>query len=213
MNSQPWSNQIQKDKTLPIKGNSAFYFVHNPKNWEMYEFDISPQDKRKKADKLPLLLPSFSTLRITAGVNGVRDSGRPDPSIAVAKLQQDGMTVINPNDHDYLRLYPARGGTFYADKWTSIQILANEAIFEFDHDGFAEFRRHLILNGTIATPHKHFIQLLQISKQRSIDRIAMDQHIPERAIQLKKRQRDIRLLLEFKSRLESLGLDAYDLQV
>ena len=211
MKSQPWSNQVKKDERLPIRKNSPFYFVHNPKNWEMYFFKTSPIDKRKKEEDIPLLLPSFSTLRLTRGANGVRDGGRPDGSIPVSKLKDQGLTVLHPNDFDYLRLFPCLNGTYHTDKWTEIQVLGNEPIFEFDHDSFAEFRRMLIINGHIKKPHKHFIQLMQISKQRSIDRIAMDQHIPERAIQLKKRQSDMKALLSFSDRLKKLGVKAYEL--
>ena len=213
MKSQPWSNQVKSRETLPVAANSPYYFLHNVKNWEMYEFQLEPDGKRKKADVLPLLLPSFSTLRITGGVNGVRDGKNPDPSIAIAKMQNEGIQVFNPREFDYLRMFPARGGSYHTDKWTSVQVIGNEAIFEFDHKGFAEFRRDLILSLKIKLPHKHFIQLMKIGKQRSIDRIAQDQHIPERAIQLRKRQKEIQDLISFETRLQKLGVQAYELQV
>tara|TARA_R100000406_G_scaffold11227_1_gene7228 strand:+ start:11688 stop:12329 length:642 start_codon:yes stop_codon:yes gene_type:complete len=212
MNSQPWSNQVKNRESLPVASNSPYYFIHNVKNWEMYEFEFEFEDKRKKPDIVPLLLPMFTTLRITGGVNGVKDGKHPDPSIALAKMQNNGFTVLNPRDYDYLRMYPARGGSYHTDKWTSVQVIGNEPIFEFDHKGFAEFRRALILEGKIKLPHKHFIQLMKIRKQRSIDRIAQDQHIPERAIQLRKRQKQIQDLIAFESRLQKLGLSAYEMQ-
>ena len=213
MKSQPWSNQIKAEERLPIKANSPYHFTHSPRNWERYEFKLQPDDKRKKPESIHLLLPSFSTLRLTAGTNGVRDGRRPDPTLAISNLSEKGLKIIHATEYDYLRMYPARGGSFYSDKWTSIQVLGRDVIFDFDHDGFAEFRRKLILDGIIDLPHKHFIQLLKIRKQRAIDRIAQDQHIPERAIQLRARQAEIKAIIEFETRLNKLGLEAYDLQV
>lgn len=213
MKSQPWSNQIKADERLPIKANSPYHFVHNVRNWERYEFKLQADDKRKKPESIHLLLPSFSTMRLTAGVNGVRQGARPDAGFAIASIQEGGAKVLHASNYDYLRMYPARGGHYYTDKWTSLQVLGRDVIFDFDHDGFANFRRNLILDGQIDLPHKHFIQLLKIRKQRSIDRIAQDQHIPERAIQLKARQNEIRAIIEFETRLNNLGVKAYDLQV
>jgi len=213
MKSQPWSNKIKAEERLPIRANSPYHFMHSPRNWERYEFKLQKDDKRKKPESIHLLLPSFSTMRLTAGVNGVRDGARPDAGLAIANANQKGIKILHANEYDYLRMYPARGGHYYTDKWTSIQVLGRDVIFDFDHNAFAEFRRKLILDGKIDLPHKHFIQILKIRKQRAIDRIAQDQHIPERAIQLKARQNEIRAIIEFESRLNKLGIDAYDLQV
>lgn len=213
MKSQPWSNKIKAEKRLPIRANSPYHFTHSPRNWERYEFKLQPNDKRKKTESIHLLLPSFSTLRLTMGVNGVRGGTRADAGLAIANLEDKGMKILNAHDYDYLRMYPARGGNYYSDKWTSVQVLGRDVIFDFDHEGFADFRRNLILEGKIDLPHKHFIQLLKIRKQRAIDRIAQDQHIPERAIQLRARQAEIRAIIEFETRLKKLGLEAYDLQI
>jgi hypothetical protein len=213
MKSQPWSNKIKAEERLPIRANSPFHFTHSPRNWERYEFKLQPNDKRKKAESIHLLLPSFSTLRLTMGVNGVRGGARPDAGLAISNLKDKGMKILDAADYDYLRMYPARGGSYYSDKWTTVQVLGRDVIFDFNHEGFADFRRKLILDGKIDLPHKHFIQLLKIRKQRAIDRIAQDQHIPERAIQLRARQAEIRAIIEFETRLNKLGIDAYDLQI
>ena len=213
MQSQPWSNQIKQSEHLPLRGNSAFIFTHNPSNWEMYRFIIENEDKRKKPVEHAVLLPLFTSLRVTGGVNGVRDGGKPDPSIAIAKATQNGITVLHPNQYDYLRLYKARSGTYHTDIWTKIEVLGGQCVFEFDHEAFAYWRLDLILKGTIKPPHKHFIQLLQMGRQRSIDRLALDQHIPERALKLKQKQEDIRALMDFKERLENVGLEVYNFKL
>jgi hypothetical protein len=209
MQAQPWSNKLKQSEHLPIKGNSAFIFTHKPSNWELYKFIIEGDDKRKKAIEKPILLPLFTSLRITGGCNGVRDGVKPDPSIAIAKANQEGLTVLHPNQYDYLRLYPARTGTYHTDIWTKIDVLGGQCVFEFDHEGFANWRRELVVKGIIKPPHKHFVQLLQMSRQRAIDRLALDQHIPERALKLKQKQEDIRAIMDFKERLLKDGIEVY----
>ena len=210
MQAQPWSNKIKQNEHLPLRGNSAFIFTHSPNNWELYRFTIENEDKRKKATEYAVLLPLFTSLSVTGGVNGVRDGARPDPSVAVAKATQNGLTVLHPNQYDYLRLYPARTGTYHTDIWTKIEVLGGQCVFEFDHEAFAYWRLELIKNGTIKPPHRHFVQLLQMSRQRSIDRLALDQHIPERALKLKRKQDDMRAIMDFKERLEAVGLEVYN---
>ena len=210
MQAQPWSNQILQNETLPLTSNSAFLYLHNPKNWELYYYNVPTTTKRKKTQKKPILLPSFSALQITGGVNGVRDGARPDPSVAIAKYRRSGVTVILPEDHDYIRVYKGRRGNYHTDKWTKITVLGGECIFEFDHDGFAKFRIDLIKKNVIDLPHNHFIQLLQMELQRSVDRLALDQHIPERAIKLKKKQQDLAAIIEFKNLLKEKGIKAYE---
>jgi len=202
--AQPWSENKATRQVLPLKRNSRFFFIHNPKNWELYRFE-----RGKKIIKC--LLPSFSSLRVTAGTNGIRENGAaPDSAVTRTRYNDQGVKVLNPNDHDYLRVYECRKGAYYTDKWTKIEIIGNTPVFTYDHAGFAEFRRELVLNGHIKPPHPAFMKLMLINTQRIIDKYSLDQHIPERAIKLKAKQEDYKAIKDFQSLLAKEGVNCYE---
>jgi len=202
--AQPWTQNKATRKVLPLKRNSRFFFIHNPKNWELYRF------KRGKKT-VNCLLPSFSSLRVTAGTNGIRENGAaPDSAVTRTRYNDQGVKVLNPVEHDYLRVYECHKGSYYTDKWTKIEIIGNTPIFSYDHEGFAEFRRNLVLDGHIKLPHEAFMKLMLINTQRLIDKYALDQHIPERAIKLKARQEDFKAIKDFQALLKDQGVKCYD---
>ena len=203
--AQPWSPKNHSQSTLlPLKSNSRFFWTHNPKNWDLFHFT-----RGKKM--IPCLLPSLGNLPVVAGTNGIQQNGRlADSSHTRTVLADRGLTVLNPAEHDYLCVYQCKNGSYYADKWTKIEVIAGTPVFTYDHEGLAEFRRHLVLDGHIKPPHEAFIKLMLINAQRIIDKYSLDQHIPERALKMKAKQEDYKSIKSFMALLSKEGVKCYD---
>ena len=178
-------------------------YMHHPKNWTLH---VIKEDKKSK----PMFLPEFSVLRLTAGVNLVRRNGnRINSSVAVANLQDEGFTVIDPNKHDYLRVYPCMNGNRYEDAFTKFEQVGGTLIRTYDHDGLIEFKRNLMRTGVIAPPHEHFIKLMILDNQRLIDKYAQLTHNPNHEALYKKAVQKDKDLKQAKQALKKNGVDAY----
>ena len=183
--AQPWQQQQQASVVIPTRSNNRFFYKHHPKNWELYYFDVV-NTKTKKKDKKPVWLPDLQTHHETPGVNGSRGyKANPDSGMARVRLQDNGITVLHPNQHDYLRSYPARGGQYWATKFANLESLGGELVITFDSEAFAQWRLELMQSGALRIPHKQFLQRKQAEIQRRIERHTRSQHIPEIAAKLK----------------------------
>lgn len=170
--SHPWSSVQSEQKRLNIKKNSSFIFMHNPKNWELCYINTGKKTK-------PLFLPQLSILRLTAGVNLVRMNGnKVSTGIAVAKAQDEGFTIIDPNRFDYIRVYPAIGGNRYEDAFTEFEQLGGSLIRTFNHDKFNEFRCELMRDSILDVPHEHFIKIKIQENSKVLNKYAQLQHNP-----------------------------------
>lgn len=191
--AHPWSAVEAKQERLKIKSNSNFLYMHNPKNWELAQIKIGKKSK-------PVLLPVFSVLRLTAGVNLVRKNGRSTSSgVAVANAKEQGFTIIEPAAYDYIRVYPCINGNRYEDAFTVFEDLGGSLIRSYNHQGFDEFRTKLMRDGYLNPPHEHFIKLMLIENQKLIDKYAQLVHNPNhealynKAIQ---KDKDLRVVLK-----------------
>jgi len=185
--SQPWQEQQIKNQRTPLRRSASYFFGHHPENWEVVVYTQSKSgDKKTKKISIPILLPVLSTIVEEAGVNGVRMQGkRPDSSLLQTRMIQSGWTILDPNRHDYMRLYPAiNGGSHFSNKFTKIENLAGRIIKTFDEEMFRDWRCELMVSGAIALPHKAIIQLMLIDQNRSISKREQNQHTPEGAARL-----------------------------
>jgi len=161
--AQPWAKSNSNNtRRIPLKSNSIFYYVAHPAHLEFLEVEI-PHKGKGKTKTISTFIPRFATESIRAGINGVRqirgDVG--DAGSRIGQLQQEGFTVLDFNQHDYMRTYPAQdGGTYYAPKWSKIQTIAGRVIRDFDHQGFLFWRLELITKGLAPAPHDVFIDLM-----------------------------------------------------
>tara|TARA_R100000406_G_C3105276_1_gene123014 strand:+ start:357 stop:998 length:642 start_codon:yes stop_codon:yes gene_type:complete len=206
--SYPWSEQKNNTKKLRLKANRPFIFMHHPKNWELiYTKDDS--DKSKKKTK-PLLVPNFSTLRLEPGVNNVRSTGGGiQIHVAIAKAEERGFTVIKPEHHDYLKVYPALNGKYYADKFTEFEQYGNSLISNFDFDSYNDFRKNLVRDGHIALPHLHFIRVLLNANRKLINKYSQLTHNPNHKAMYNKALQKDKDLKEAIKKIKDEGVDYY----
>jgi len=197
--SHPWASVQATQQRLKIKSNSSFLYMHNPKNWELKHIK---QGKKNK----PVLLPQFSVLRFTAGVNLVKNGSS---TLAVANAQEQGFTVIDPNKHDYIRVYPCFNGKRYEDAFTEYEQLGGSLIRSYNHEGFNKFRAELMLKGEISLPHEHFIKLMIQANQKLIDKYSQLQHNPNHEAQYKKAVQKDKDLKQAKADLKEEGAAVY----
>tara|TARA_R100000655_G_scaffold61013_1_gene99375 strand:- start:5526 stop:6179 length:654 start_codon:yes stop_codon:yes gene_type:complete len=184
--AQPWQTTAQQQIVLPVKGNSRFFYKHHPKNWELCYFDVEVKaGKGTKTIQKPVWLPALHTHTETPGVNGCRGyTANPDSSHTRTRLTDKGWTIIPPAEHDYLRKYPARKGSFWADIFTKIENIGGDLVQTFNHKKFQEWRLSLMVDNIIKLPHKTFLQRKMIDVKRQIERHTRNQHIPEIAAKL-----------------------------
>lgn len=184
--AQPWQTTAQKQVTLPVKANSRFFYKHHPKNWEIAYFEKQIKSgKSTKTIEIPVWLPELHTHHETPGVNGCRGyTANPDSSHTRTRLSDKGWTIIAPNKHDYLRKYPARKGSYWADVFTKLENIGGDLVQTFNHKQFAKWRLSLMVDAVIDLPHKTFLQRKMIDVKRRIERHTRNQHIPEIAAKL-----------------------------
>ena len=206
--SYPWAEEKRSLKRLRMKANRPFLFMHHPQNWELVH--IEKIDKKKKTEK-PILVPKFSVLKLTAGVNLVRPSGKGVQSnIAISNAQKEGFTIIDPEVHDYITVYPAIRGKFYCDKWTAYEQVGVSLINSFDKVGYDEFRKNLVRDGHIKVPHIHFIRVLLNENSRIISKYSQSQHNPNHQVIYNKAVRYQEDLKVFMKELNEQGVAYYD---
>ena len=211
--SQPWMREREKSDRLNIRANSRFLWMHHPKNWELVTFKQKTVYKEGKSKDVTkhLFLPIFTPLRCVAGVNEVRSNGSfHDDSVAKAKYQNEGLTILDPEKFDYLVTYPAKNGTYYTDRFEILESVGSAIVKDYDREGFNQFRIDLMKNQVLNIPHKHFIRMLLIDNRRSIDKYIKDQHIPEHAVRLKKHQEFDKNVKTALKELEKKGYLVYE---
>lgn len=169
-----WSDKVQEQKRMNLPTKTRFIFFHNPKNWELVTI---PQSGKKK-DRV-LLLPQLSQLILQAGINGVRSNGRGvDPTMAIANLQSQGCTVLPPERHDYLVVFPVVGGKRFDSKFMEYEQIGTTVIKTFNHEKYNEFRIDLMKKGHIEPPHEHFVKLMIHANKPKINKYAKLLHEP-----------------------------------
>tara|TARA_R100001440_G_scaffold40604_1_gene60351 strand:- start:5782 stop:6423 length:642 start_codon:yes stop_codon:yes gene_type:complete len=207
--AQPWQEKKQQQTRIPIKANDRFFFAHFAENWELVTFETT---QNKKKVFVPMLLPLLSSIPETAGVNGCRTSGgRIDSSVMKAQMIQAGWNIIEPNQIDYLRTYPAIQGNYYTSKWTKLEKVGSRMISTFNHAEFNEWRRELMETQYISAPHPQIARLLLIDQNREITKLEQNQHIPEIAVRLKSAQNKYNGIKKAISNIEKKGVKAYSL--
>jgi len=218
--SQPYFETYESKEKLPVRKNKPFIYKHHPKNYSLHYFEIEIEEEVKKGKtelvkkQIPMMLPELTPQKQNAGVNGM-DSigrGRVDMSLFITKEQNKGWSFLNPNTHDYLRIYPCLNGKFYTTKWNTLENLGGLLVENFNHEEFANWRRQLVLDGHIKPVHPHIVKLRIIELKRLAEKKYNSQHIPQIAEQLNNLQKMIGDLESIQSKLQKNPLDAYKLQ-
>lgn len=201
-----WSNTIETNKRLRLEPKQRFMYFHNPRNWELAEF----KDGRKSYH---LLLPVLNQMILEAGVNGVRQFGKSiDYNLALTNLQQDGCTILDPAKIDYMVSYDVIGGKHYADKFTILEEIAGNVLLSYDHEGFNDFRRDLIVKGIIDLPHEHFIRLILRRNNSLLNRLSGQLHNPSSKARYEKAELYSKQVKQASESIKKHGIKAYELK-
>ena len=158
-----------------------------------------------------MFVPNVEFETIRPGVNGVRQIRGEigDVSNRIGQLQREGWIYLDPKRHDYIRAYPARGGQYFADRFTDIRVLANRMIKTFDRNDYNKWCVTLLANGELGHIEPQFWQLLIRDYEKRPDRLIRQQHLPE----IKQRIDDLNATLvamrQFLNDYKTNGIELY----
>lgn len=202
---QPWTPQKNApSKRINKKSNSFWMYMHHPKNWT---FEILKDGKKEK----PIFLPKLTRFICKAGVNGVGGTqDNPDTRIARVQFQDQGFTILDPEKFDYLSIYPAIGGSYICNRWTTLENLGGKMLSRHDDVSFANWRKSLVANGTLNPPHYQILEL-EIRKQQ--DLITMHDskpHIPQAVGASKAASEKLELMTKALEAIKKEGVAYYE---
>jgi hypothetical protein len=195
--AQPWAETPNRVK-LPTLANAPWFYAHHPLQWDVVEFKkIEHVTKNKKITQVEtttfLLLPKVDKIPMVPGVNNVRDGG--DLTLMRGQMHKEGWVILEPQDHNYINVYPCRNGKYFAPRFTKMETLANQLIQTFDHEEFNAWRKTLIASHKIALPHEHVCRLMQIELEQKINNLK-DTHLPHMQVKQQKISNSIANLIE-----------------
>jgi hypothetical protein len=84
-----------------------------------------------------------------------------------------------------MRIYPAHQGNYHTTKFVRVEVLGGEMVTTTDRDGFNEWKKRLIADGHIKTPHPQILKRIMHRQQELIVMHASKPHIPH-AIEMHK---------------------------
>ena len=173
--AQPWSAPNNAPtKRIPKRGKGLWRYMHHPKSWVLYIF---PQ-AGKKADK-PIFIPKLRKFWETPGVNGVGGTqDNPDTRMARLQFTDQGFTILDPQNFDYLRVYPAIGKDLVVTKWTKLENLGGTVVTSSNDLEFAKWRLSLVAEKHLKPPHKQILMLMIRKQQELINMHDSKPHIP-----------------------------------
>ncbi len=210
---QPWAPQrANPQASLPEPPNHPFYFKWHPSNWVFYYFEIEVKSgKGTKKEKRGYFLPNIRMEYVVPGVNGIHQiqGELGNPGSRIGKLQQQGWIYLAPEKHQYINVYPVRGGRYHSPKWESVRTVGNRVIKKFDMDGFRKWSAQLVLDSTLSPIESHFWELETLTHKKSIDRLSASQHIPEVKIRLNEHYKMRADMLDCIQRFETEGIEIY----
>lgn len=204
---QPWQATNTTSSLLPTMGNDPFWYAHHPSSWHLMTIGTG---KKKRH----VFVPSLASIQIKAGVNGVRgQSPNLDTSLLRASMTNDGWQILDPQRHDYMRVYPCRNGKLHVDKNIGIEVLAGRVIMDKSSvaEALDEWCLELIRQGQINPPHEHFLKLIIQTQRKTIPRHLQNQHIPEVMEKLKAHKAKLAAMEKALADYKKNGLAVYDL--
>lgn len=218
--AQPWAPQSTHNAqmVLPTRPNYPMFAKWWPANWVWQTFEVTKTVKgvgkakdKEETTTVGVFVPNVEFETIRPGVNGVRQIRGEigDVSNRIGQLQREGWIYLDPKRHDYIRAYPARGGQYFADRFTDIRVLANRMIKTFDRNEYNKWCVTLLANGELGHIEPQFWQLLIRDFEKRPDRLIRQQHLPE----IKQRIDDLNATLvqmrQFVNDYKTNGIELY----
>ncbi len=142
----PQSHQIGAAALPAAKARRLHQWVYkwHPKRWHFY----------KDAGEAGEWLPRLGRIVFDAGQSNVQENG--NITLAMASAQQQGWTVIKPNDErlgafrNYMQAVPVENGRkAYVSRWRNFALEGGMVFEDFDRPGFYAFLRHLVSSGIV----------------------------------------------------------------
>lgn len=218
--AQPWApqNPHNAQLVLPTRANHPMFAKWWPANWMWQTFEVTEtipatgKGKDKEITKtVGVFVPNIELEQIRPGVNGVRQirGEMGDVSNRIGQLQREGWIYLDPKRHDYIRMYDARGGKFYTDRFTDVRVLANRVIKTFDRDAFNQWALQLLVNGELGPIEPEFWKLYVTDFKKRPDRLVRQQHLPEIKEKLNAMQQQIVAMETFIESYNTHGINVY----
>lgn len=203
--AQPWTpSKSSTSQHIPKASNAPWMYIHHPTSWSLEYIDGKKETK-------PIFLPKLARMVLKAGVNGVGGTtDRPQTQLARIQTQDRGNTIIDPQENDYLRVYPAIGGNLTLSKFQKVENLGGRVFISGDDKAFAEFRKGLVSKGVIALPHEQIIAGI-IRKQADIINMHESKpHIPSAVKEATAAQKKLEDMNKAFEELKKNGLKCYE---
>lgn len=165
--------ESSRRQLLNMRPSSRFYYIHHPDAWHLVEIEGAFQ-----------WLPRLRSFRITAGVNGVRQTrGRnpkPDDRAARVELIDRGYTLIpyDAIEGGYCWKYAGKRGPVYLERWAVPKQVGSRTIIKSDQAGLWAFCRHLITESFIEKPDPDILDIMGDALEQTIERDASNLHVP-----------------------------------
>jgi hypothetical protein len=213
---QPWAmSKPETPKLLPARPNHPFFYKFHPSNWGFQYFTVPKQGSKKKEpemERLGLFVPNIRMERIVPGVNGIHQirGELGEAGSRIGRLQQQGWIYLSPQQFDYMHVYPVRGGRYHVPKWLEVRVVANQVIKKMDKESFWKWSCNLLVNHIFPQPEPHFWELQTFSHQKTIDRLAGSQHIPEIKVKINEHYKILGDMKRCIEAYETDGLSIYD---
>ena len=212
--AQPWQANPTKAPRLPIKANHSFYWMHHPKNWELYIFEVANRKKGEDVEetrKIPLFIPKLTKLIEKPGVNNVVNYGsQVSSSYSQSNFIERGFEILQHNQHDYLRMYPAQGGKFYTHRFVELELIGNELLRSTNTEGYAQFRKDLVKNGHLEIPHTGIIRIIIKKMNDQITMLKKKINSPAHQEELETEENRLEYARIALETLEKKGVKAYE---
>lgn len=218
--AQPWApqNTHNTQMVLPTRPNHPMFAKWWPANWVWQTFEVTQtvEGKGKGKDKeivttVGAFVPNIEFETIRPGVNGVRQIRGEvgDVSNRIGQLQREGWIYLDPKRHDYIRAYPARGGQYFADRFTDIRVLANRMIKTFNRDDYNRWCVQLLVNGELGHIEPQFWELQIRSFAQRPEKLIRQQHLPEIKAEIDKLNAQLDAMRQFVADYKQNGIEQY----
>lgn len=158
---------------LNMRPTNRFYYIHHSDAWQLVETDGAFE-----------WLPRLRAFRITAGVNGVRQTrGRnpkADDRAARVDLADRGYTLIpyDAIDGGYCWKYAGKRGAVHLERWAVPKQVGSRTILKSDQAGLWSFCRHLLKESFIKNPDPDILEIIGDALEQTIERDASNLHVP-----------------------------------
>lgn len=197
--------KFEASEVLPY--SATFTMWSHPNKWEFLVTKKKPDGE---------WLPTLTEFRIMPGANRVRTGGA--MNLARTSMIDWEFSEI-PTHHgpngNYVREYSVvvkpKGviKKIYLSAWDHIQVMGKDAVKVFDHAGYRDWKRKLVVGGVIAPPRHYVLARMVKQKQARIQRLG--ESAKDNAASRERIAKEVeRMAIMCRSFAEQFGYDPID---